>query len=150
MYCFNRKFPSSGKVKLISLYQILRKLSIEITVGYIGWWYHQESTMFSIHGFHIDWKTCKNRWTFSSQGKVSNFENSEKKVRNFCTKYWKNQVIRDNMILFVLNWIVFKWNGTFKRYWEMEKNQEKIREISQSENVGTMISNLILGFPENI
>ena len=54
---------------------------------------------------------------FPVREKSGNFVKSGK-VREFCSKYWKNQK---------------------KLYWKIEKNTRKVKEICQSEKVGTML-----------
>ena len=73
-------------------------------------------------------------------------------MREFYPKYWKSEEIlasfyfiffTDFLIeVYLLNrffYLLNSLNKTLKKYWEIEKNTGKVREICQSENVGTMV-----------
>ena len=100
---------------------------------------------------------------FSSQGKVREFEQTGK-VREFYPKYWKSQGTLPKLLekwgnlasfyfyfcsdflievyyrfLYLLNSL----NKILKKYGKRKQNTGKVREICQSENVGTMNNEMI-------
>ena len=126
-------------------------------------WTQKNMIRIKVHGSHKNWKTRKNGKTFSSQGKVREFWTDWKsqgilpKVLEKCGNFTKNTgkvkgilasfyfyFFSDFLIeVYLLNrllYLVNSLNKTLKKYWKMETKYWTVGEICQSENVGTMRS----------
>ena len=104
-----------------------------------------------VHGSHMDWKTWKKmRKRFPVREKSGNFEHTGK-VREFYPKYWKSEEILASFFSLIFKLYIYllnrflnflnSLNKTLKNTGKWKENTGKVRDICQSENVGTMMIN---------